>query len=391
MSYVTNITLTSTTDNTPDLFADPLSAQETAGRVAAYMYKAMSGDTAMKMDLQTADQTSLMAAAGTLTLSSSSAGDTVVIGGVTLTEIAFGATPTSAQFANGGGTSGPNLASAANFAVIANSTITNTGNTVLTGDLALSPGTSVTGFPPGTVVGTQHVADGTAATAQSDASAAYTDLAGRTGAIDKSGIDLGTLTLIPGLYKYTSSAQLTGTLTLDAQGAADAIWIFQIGSTLTTASSSVVTIINGGTAGNVYWQVGSSATLGTSTTFKGTIIANASITATTSTSVSGRLIALTGAVTLDTNAVSKIAAVTPTGGDVLTAQNLLLAINANTAISGLVVATRVANVVTVTAKDRGAVGNYLPLNSTGGITKSGSFLTGGVNRAGGSFTMHFGL
>lgn len=197
------------------------------------------------------------------------------------------------------------LGGAQGFGVLAASTITNTGASVITGDLGLSPGTSVTGFPPGTVTGTQHITDPQAAAAQSDATVAYVALAALTPSTDLTGQDLGGLTLPPGNYHFDTSAQLTGTLTLDAANDPGATWVFQIGSTLTTASASVVALVNGALAGNVFWQVGSSATLGTTTTFKGTIIAQASITADTGASVTdGRLIALTGAVTLDTNAIT---------------------------------------------------------------------------------------
>lgn len=199
---------------------------------------------------------------------------------------------------------GMDLGVAGSYGVLADSTITNTGNTVITGDLALYPGTSVVGFPPGTVSGTQDVNNGAALAAKNIATATYVDLSTRPGATDISGIDLGTLTLSPGIYSFSTSAQLTGTLTLDAGGDADAQWIFQIGSTLTTASASVVSIINGGQPGNVFWAVGSSATLGTTTDFAGTIIAQVSITLNTGASLDGRAWALTGAVTLDDNAVS---------------------------------------------------------------------------------------
>lgn len=207
----------------------------------------------------------------------------------------------------GSSTSVPSLGAAATFAVLGASTVTNTGNSVLTGDLGVSPGSAITGFPPGTFSGTLHSADATAAQAQVDATAAYTNLAARPFDTDLTGQDLGGLTLNAGVYKFSSSAGMTGTLTLDAQGNANAVWIFQIGSTLTTASSAVVSIINGGTAGNVFWQVGSSATLGSSTTFKGNIIALASITMVTGSTMVGSAIARTGAVTLDTNNVSVIA------------------------------------------------------------------------------------
>lgn len=196
------------------------------------------------------------------------------------------------------------LGAAQSFGVLADSTITNTGATVITGDLGLSPGTSVTGFPPGTVTGTQHITDATAAQAEIDATVAYLALAAQVPFVDLTGQDLGGLTLVPGNYKFSSSAQLTGALTLNAGGDPSSTWVFQIGSTLTTASASSVVLAGGAVAGNVFWQVGSSATLGTTTAFKGTIIAQASITANTGAAVDGRLIALTGAVTLDDNAIT---------------------------------------------------------------------------------------
>lgn len=190
------------------------------------------------------------------------------------------------------------------FAILGASTVTNTGFSVITGDLGLSPGTSVTGFPPGTVSGTQHITDATAAAAQVALTSLYTDMQSRAVTTNYSGTDLGTLTLGPGVYKFNTSAQLTGTLTLDAGGNANAVWVFQIGSTLTTASASSVSIINGGQAANAYFAVGSSATLGTTTAFKGNILCQASATLNTGASVLGRVLVRTGAVTLDTNIVT---------------------------------------------------------------------------------------
>ena len=197
------------------------------------------------------------------------------------------------------------LGAAASFAVLGGSTVTNTGPTNVTGDLGVSPGTAITGFPPtgpGTVTGTIHAGDTVAAQAQADLTTAYNTLAGLACGTHLTGMDLGGMTLSPGVYCFSSSAQLTGTLHLS--GPANAVYIFQIGSTITTASNSFVIVDNNVCGGNVFWQVGSSATLGTGTKFAGNIIAYASITITTSTTISGRALARTGAVTMDTNTVS---------------------------------------------------------------------------------------
>jgi hypothetical protein len=200
-----------------------------------------------------------------------------------------------------------NLGTATGFAVLGGSTVTNTGSTVVTGDLGVSPGTAITGFPPGMVNGTIHAADAVALQAQSDVTIAYNALAGLACNTNLTGQDLGGLTLTPGVYCFSSSAQLTGTLTLNAQGNSAAVFVFQIGSTLTTASSSSVLVTNGGSSCNVFWQVGSSATLGTTTTFAGNILALTSITLNTGASISGRALARNGAVTMDTNVVSNAA------------------------------------------------------------------------------------
>lgn len=196
-----------------------------------------------------------------------------------------------------------NLGAAANFGVLAGTTVTSTGLTNVTGDLGVSPGNAVTGFPPGTVTGTEHINDTTAAQAQTDLTTAYNNLAGRTGATNVSG-NIGGQTLTPGLYKSTSSLEISsGDLTLDAQGNASAIFIFQIASTLTTTTDRKVILTGSANAFNVFWQVGSSATIGTNSTFKGNILAYASITLTTGATLEGRALARTGAVTLDTTSV----------------------------------------------------------------------------------------
>jgi hypothetical protein len=194
-----------------------------------------------------------------------------------------------------------NLGSAGTFSVLAGSTVTNTGPTVVNGNVGLSPGTAVVGFPPGSVVGGAiHAADGTAATAQIDLTAAFNDAATRPTPIVIAG-DLGGQTLAPGLYKSTTSIGVTGILKLDGQGNVNSVFVFQIGSTLTTASTSQIMLIGGAQAANIFWQVGSSATLGTNSIFHGTIMAQDSITLTTGVALDGRALARTGAVTLDTN------------------------------------------------------------------------------------------
>jgi len=198
------------------------------------------------------------------------------------------------------------LGNAASFSVLAATTVTNTGVTVITGNVGVSPGTSITGFPPGIVnsPSTIYSAGTVPANAETDALTAYTFAVAQAPTTVLTGQDLGGKTLTPGVYFFLSSAQLTGTLTLDAQGDPNAFFFFQIGSTLTTASNSKVLYINGVQPCNVVWAVGSSATLGTSSTFAGTILAYASITATTGVTVDGRLIALNAAVTLDTNTIN---------------------------------------------------------------------------------------
>jgi Ice-binding-like/Bacterial Ig-like domain len=204
-------------------------------------------------------------------------------------------------------TSNVPLGSASTFVVLAGSTVTNTGPTVITGgNLGLSPGSAVTGFPPGALTppAVMHVTDPTAAQAQSDLTTAYIYTAGLPGGAVLPG-DMSGLTFAPGLYKTSSTVQLSaGNVTLDAQGDANAVFIFQIGSTLTTIGSTQVVLAGGAQAKNVFWQVSSSATLGTNSTFQGTIMALQSITLDTGATLNGRALARNAAVALDNNPVT---------------------------------------------------------------------------------------
>jgi hypothetical protein len=195
---------------------------------------------------------------------------------------------------------------AGTFNILGGSTVTNTGvTTTIEGDVGVSPGTAITGLPAGQpTAGSIYAGDATAATAQTALTTAYNDLAGRACGTNLTSADLGGMTLAPGVYCFNTSAGLTGTLTLDGQGNSAAVFVIQIGSTLTTASSSAVNLIGGAVAGNVFWQIGSSATLGTGTAFSGNIVALQSITLNTGASLVGRALARNGAVTLDTNAVT---------------------------------------------------------------------------------------
>jgi hypothetical protein len=205
------------------------------------------------------------------------------------------------------------LGTATPFSVLAGAAVTNTGDTVLGGDLGTSPTPAITGFPPGVAKGTTHAADAVADQAQRDLTTAYNSAAGRAATTTYTEpTDLGGLTLTTGVYKSPDSFAITGALTLNAQGNPNAVFIFQAASTLITATDSSVRLINGAQACNVFWQVGSSATLGTDSTLVGTVMALTSITAGDRATVDGRLLASNGAVTLHDNQVS--AAACTTGG-----------------------------------------------------------------------------
>jgi hypothetical protein len=224
----------------------------------------------------------------------------LVLGGVAGTPAASAAQPSVG------------LGTATSFAVLAGTTVTNIGPSGVFGDLGVSPGAAVVGFPPGRVMnGAQHAGDAVALQAQSDLTTAYGDAAGRGPATVVSS-DLGGQTLAPGVYKAASALGLTGTLTLDAQGDPDSVFVFQAGSTLITASGSTVQLIGGAQACNVFWQVGSSATLGTYTTFVGSILALTSATVRTGATVAGRVLARNGQVSLDSNIITRQSCTTPT-------------------------------------------------------------------------------
>jgi len=201
------------------------------------------------------------------------------------------------------------LGTAASFAVIAGTTVTNTGPSVISGDVGVSPGTAVVGFPPGIVNnGTIHTADAVALQAQADVTTAYNDAAGRSTTATVTA-DLGGQTLVSGVYTGATLG-LTGTVTLDGQGDPNAVFVFQTASTLITASASVVALTNGANPCNVFWQVASSATLGTNSVFVGTVLALTSVTAATTASVNGRLLARNAEVTLDSNTITNSCATT---------------------------------------------------------------------------------
>jgi Ice-binding-like len=196
------------------------------------------------------------------------------------------------------------LGTAGSFGVLSGSTVTNTGQSVVHGDLGVSPGTAVTGFAPGIVTGAEHRADGVAAGAQSDLTTAYNVAAGESpsGSV---GPFLGAgATIVAGVYNATTSLDVGGTLTLDGQGNPDAVFIFQVGSTLVTDSASDVILINGAQACHVFWQVGSSATLGTHSAFQGSVLALQSISVQTGDTINGRMLARNGAVTLDDDTIT---------------------------------------------------------------------------------------
>ncbi len=209
----------------------------------------------------------------------------------------------AAQTVSAAGPAAPGLGTAGWFAVLAGAGITNTGPTTINGDVGSFPTTTQTGFGSVTLSGgTNHAGDAVTQGAKTDLITAYNTAAG-SGPTISVAADLGGQTLTPGVYNSASSLGLTGTLTLS--GTSSDVWIFQAGSTLTTASGSSVVFIGGAQSCNVFWQIGSSATIGTGSAFKGTIMALESITVTTGATIDGRALARNGAVTLDTNTITR--------------------------------------------------------------------------------------
>jgi Ice-binding-like/Bacterial Ig domain len=223
----------------------------------------------------------------------------------------------SAVLASGAQAATVPLGTTSPFAVLGGSAVTNTGPSVINGDLGVSPLTSVTGFPPGIINGNLHANDGVAAGAQADLVIAYDNAAGRSSDVTLAGDPVGS-TLAPGTYTASSELDLSGDVTLDAHSDPNAVWVFQVGSALKAASGSRILLQGGAQACNVFWQVGTSATIGTGSAFTGNILALASIGLDTGASLDGRALARNGAVTLDTNTITKSTCDTPappTSGD----------------------------------------------------------------------------
>jgi Ice-binding-like/Bacterial Ig-like domain (group 3) len=276
------------------------------------------------------------------------------------------------------------LGTAANYGVLAASTVTNTGPTTINGDLGLSPGTAITGFPPGQVNGTINAANAAALQAQNDLTAAYNAAAASpvTATIP---VELGGTTVTPGVYASPAGTfGITGTLTLDAQGDPNAVFIFKAASTLITASASNVVLVNGAQAANVFWVVGSSATLGTYSIIQGNIMAQASITVTTGATVDGRALARTAAVTLDSDTITVPAGVQ---APAITTTSLATSVNPAAAAQSVTftaaVAASTGSVIPsgfVAFTDRSTLLGVVTLDQTGKAALAISTLAVGLHR-----------
>jgi hypothetical protein len=205
----------------------------------------------------------------------------------------------------GEGAPAVSLGAAEGFALLGSATVTCTNSSAMTGDVGVSPGIAITGFDAScTLSGSLHAQDAAATAAHADLLVAFDELGGEECEDDLTGVELGGLTLPPGVYCFDTTAGVTGGLTLDAGGDSNASWIFQVGSAITTGPGSTMTMAGGGDSCNVFWKVGTSAVLGTTSSFKGNILASASVTLTSGSSLEGRALALNAAVTSDNNVVS---------------------------------------------------------------------------------------
>ena len=271
------------------------------------------------------------------------------------------------------------LGSASTYAALSGTTVTSTGATALTGDLGVSPGSSVTGFPPGTYTGTKNAGNPAAASAEANVTLAFNNASARSNCAVAVAGNLGGQTLTPGLYKSTSSLAISsGDLTLSGGGNPNGIFVFQIASALTTTSGRAVVLTNGAQAGNVYWEAGSSITLGTTSTMQGTLLAYASITMLTGSHLNGRALARTGDVTLSASTIvvptttsSSTYAVTFTEGGLTSGTAWSVTLNG---VPGTSTATSIAFTVANGAYPFvvGSVSNYVAAPSSGTLTVNGA-------------------
>lgn len=276
------------------------------------------------------------------------------------------------------------LATAAEYSVLAGTTVTNTGPSVLGQSAGLHPGTAIDGFPPGIVLGTEQAANAVALQAQSDLTIAYDNAAGRSVEFTESN-DLVGKTLIPGVYAATAKAplSLTGRLVLDGQGNADAVFIFQTDSTLITSSGSSILLVNGASACNVFWQVQSSATIGTGSTFVGNILALTSISVQTGATVQGRALARNGAVTLDNNVFTQPSCspstdtVPPTTIDA-SATTSVVEVTTTSSVGDVTVPSDVASTLDTTASTPAFVVTDITLPRTGKPVAASSAIAAGA-------------
>jgi hypothetical protein len=310
--------------------------------------------------------TNAVPATGTLTLSGFTAADTITVGSTT-----FGAT-------------GGILGAASTFAALGDTAVTNTGFTVLNGDLGISPGTSITGFPPGIFTGSLHQTDAVAAQAHTDATNAATALSARTPFTDITSTDLGGYTATPGNYHASSSGTWSaGPLTLN--GAGDYVFVF--GTSLTLPASASIVLSGGATANRVYFVTGTTFTFGANNTTFGNILAGTSITTAASTTHTGRLLVYGPSgttITFPSAATVTVPSSSPSSNtfvvgssDTITAANAAAAINSAESTDCLVLANSTGAVITLTSLIPGTIGNFIPISMSGGGTASGSTLSGG--------------